>query len=141
MLANRLHVALAASLPGLGVVAYMYSAQSQPPAEHRSPVSLPRATVTGSSQDEMESVRRLWADYIASRHGKFASNAGTPSPLWLASERVRWPRYDLAGFYLPDGAVPESVRIRPAGAGATPEYEIVTRFSARAQDPQTPHLP
>jgi len=129
MLANQLHVVVAAFLSGLGAVTSGCAAQSPSPAEHHSAVSLPRATRTGSSQDEIVSVRQLWTEYLASKHGKLASNAGTPSPLWLASEQVRWPMYDLAGFYVPDGAVPQSVRIQPARAGGAHAYEIVTRFS------------
>jgi hypothetical protein len=40
--------------------------------------------------------------------------------------------YDLAGFYLPDGAVTEVVRVTPVAADADSVYEIVTRVWARS---------
>jgi hypothetical protein len=40
--------------------------------------------------------------------------------------------YDLAGFYLPDGAVPEVVRVTPLAADADSAYEVVTRVWARS---------
>jgi hypothetical protein len=103
---------------------------AQSPAEQRSHPLRPRATRTGSGQAETATIRQLWTDYVASRRGRFASNAGTPSPLWLASEQARWPMYDLAGFYVPDGAVLQSVTIQPTRAGGALAYEIVSRFSA-----------
>lgn len=45
-------------------------------------------------------VRQLWDEYLASKNGQFAANAGTPSPPWSAAEQAQWPMYDLAGFYL-----------------------------------------
>jgi hypothetical protein len=49
-------------------------------------------------------VRRVWDEYLASKKGQFARYAGEPSPLWDAAEQKRWPMFDLAGFYLADGA-------------------------------------
>jgi hypothetical protein len=51
-----------------------------------------------------------------------------PSPLWVADEQAKWPMYDLAGFYVPDGAIPEVVAIRRVDAAKGLVYEIVTRF-------------
>jgi hypothetical protein len=70
----------------------------------------------------------LWREYLASKQGRFSVNAGTPSTLWLASEQAHWPMYDLAGFYLPDGAVVEDVTLRRTASNPRSEYEIVTRF-------------
>lgn len=85
-------------------------------------------------------VRRVWDEYLASRNGQFAANAGTPSPLWSASEQARWPMYDLAGFYLPDQAVPEVLSVTPVDAAVDSAYQIVTRFwpaSPRPRDSST----
>lgn len=73
-------------------------------------------------------VRRVWDEYLASKKGQFARYAGEPSPLWDAAEQQRWPMYDLAGFYLSDGSVPEVLSVRPVNARADTAYQIVTRF-------------
>ena len=73
-------------------------------------------------------VRRVWDEYLASKNGQFALNAGKPSPLWSASEQAQWPMYDLAGFYLPDQAIPEVLSVRPVNAAVDSAYQIVTRF-------------
>lgn len=73
-------------------------------------------------------VRQVWDDYLASKNGQFAANAGTPSPLWSALEQAQWPMYDLAGFYLPDQAVPEVLSVTPVNAAVDSAYQIVTRF-------------
>jgi len=78
-------------------------------------------------------VYRTWNAYVASKQGRFAANAGTRSPLWLGTEQDRWPMFDLAGIYLPDGAVHEVVSIRRTGRAD--EYELVARFrSAEGRD-------
>ena len=69
-----------------------------------------------------------WQEYIRSKRGGLAVNARTASPLWVPDEQAKWPLYDLAGFYVPDGSIPEVVSIRPAGPARTTEYEVVTRF-------------
>lgn len=73
-------------------------------------------------------VRAVWHEYLTSKQGQFAAQAGTPSPLWNAAEQARWPMYDLAGFYLPDHAVPEVVSITRVNAAVDTAYQIVTRF-------------
>ncbi len=73
-------------------------------------------------------VRQIWEEYLASKHGQFAANAGTPSPLWDAEEQAQWPMYDLAGFYLPDQAVPEVLSITPVDSTDDSTYQITTRF-------------
>lgn len=73
-------------------------------------------------------VRRVWDEYLVSRKGQFAANAGTPSPLWSAPEQAQWPMYDLAGFYLPDQAVPEVLSVTAVNAAVDSAYQIVTRF-------------
>lgn len=73
-------------------------------------------------------VRRVWDEYLASKKGQFARYAGEPSPLWDSAEQQRWPMYDLAGFYLSDGALPEVLSVRPVNARADTAYQIVTRF-------------
>lgn len=77
-------------------------------------------------------VRQLWDAYLRSKEGRFASNAGTPSDLWSRSEQRAWPLYDLAGHYLPDGAVPEVLRVMPIAPDDSSAFEIVTRFRASA---------
>jgi hypothetical protein len=74
--------------------------------------------------------------YLASKNGQFAAHAGTPSPHWSASEQTQWPMYDLAGFYLPDQAVPEVVRVTPVNAAVDSAYEIETRFWPAAATPR-----
>lgn len=81
-------------------------------------------------------VRQLWDVYLASKNGQFAAHAGTPSPHWSASEQTQWPMYDLAGFYLPDQAVPEVVRVTPVNAAVDSAYEIETRFWPAAATPR-----
>lgn len=73
-------------------------------------------------------VRQLWDEYLASKDGQFAANAGTPSPLWSAAEQAKWPMYDLAGFYLANRAVPEVLSVTPVNAAVDSAYQIVTRF-------------
>ena len=73
-------------------------------------------------------VRQVWDEYLASKNGQFAANAGSPSPLWSASEQAQWPMYDLAGFYLPDQAVPEVLSVTPVNAAVDSAFQIVTRF-------------
>jgi hypothetical protein len=56
--------------------------------------------------------------------------------LWLSAEQDRWPMFDLAGFYIPDGAVNEVESIRRTGR--PDEYELVARFrSAGERDSST----
>jgi len=78
-------------------------------------------------------IYRVWNAYIASKHGRFAANAGARSALWISTEQERWPMFDLAGFYIPDGAVHRVESIRRTGRGE--EYELVARFrGAGARD-------
>lgn len=74
-------------------------------------------------------VFRVWQEYIRSKEGRLALNAGAPSSYWVAEEQANWPMYDLAGFYVPEGTTPEVITIRPAASADAPEYEIVTRFT------------
>jgi hypothetical protein len=76
-------------------------------------------------------IYRVWNAYIASKQGRFAANAGTRSTLWISSEQDRWPMFDLAGFYLPDGAVNDVESIRRTGNAN--EYELVARFRSAGQ--------
>ena len=80
-------------------------------------------------------VRQVWGEYLASKKGQFAENAGTPSPLWSASEQAQWPMYDLAGFYLPDQSVPEVLSVTPVNASVDSAYQIVTRFWPASETP------
>ena len=73
-------------------------------------------------------MRRTWDEYLASKEGQYARYAGEPSPLWDATEQRMWAMYDLAGFYLADGAIPEVVSVTPVSAVADTAYQIVTRF-------------
>lgn len=81
-------------------------------------------------------MRQVWAEYLASKNGQFAANAGTPSPLWSASEQAQWPMYDLAGFYLPDQSVPEVLSVTPVNAAVDSAYQIVTRFWPASTTPR-----
>jgi len=90
------------------------------------------------AQVELAAVRRTWLDYLASKGGRYSANAGTPSPLWLEIEQRRWPVYDLAGFYLADGATPEILsiaRVTRRSGMSDAEYRVVTRF--RSGDAKT----
>jgi hypothetical protein len=89
-------------------------------------VSRPAATPESLISD-------MWQQYLVSKHENYSANAGTPNPMWLASEQARWPMYDLAGFYLPDGAEPEVLSVRPTSVNTEREYEIVTRFVSPAR--------
>lgn len=83
---------------------------------------------TRSSRASELAVRGVWDEYLESRHGQFATNAGKPSPLWSALEQAQWPMYDLAGFYLADQAIPEVLSVTPVNANVDSAYRIVTRF-------------
>jgi hypothetical protein len=87
-----------------------------------------------SSGSPEGAVYRVWNAYIASKQGRFAANAGARSTFWLSAEQKRWPMYDLAGFYIPDGAVNEVESIRKTGRAD--EYELVARFR-RAGEPDS----
>lgn len=86
------------------------------------------ACATAPSRTSELAVRRVWDEYLASKNGQFAMNAGKPSTLWSASEQTQWPMYDLAGFYLADKAVPEVLSVTPVDAKVDSAYQIVTRF-------------
>lgn len=79
-------------------------------------------------------MRALWGEYLASKHGRFAMNAGAPSPQWSAAEQERWPVYDLAGNFLPDGVVPDEPTVTPVNAQVDSAYRIVTRFRRATTD-------
>ncbi len=84
--------------------------------------------VSAPTHASEQAVRQVWDEYLASKRGQFAVNAGKPSPLWNASEQAQWPMYDLAGFYLPDQAIPEVLSVTPVNAAVDSAYQIVTRF-------------
>lgn len=86
------------------------------------------ACAAAPTRDSELAVRRVWDEYLASKNGEFAMNAGKPSPLWSASEQAQWPMYDLAGFYLPDQAIPEVLSVTPVNPAVDSAYQIVTRF-------------
>lgn len=86
------------------------------------------ACASAPSRASELAVRRIWEEYLASKKGQFARFAGEPSDLWDASEQQQWPMYDLAGFYLVDGAIPEVLSVTPVNARADTAYQIVTRF-------------
>jgi len=121
-------VARSLLLLALLVGACLHERQSVPAAPAQSS-SLPVWQDSTSTTPEA-AVFRTWQEYIRSKGGRLAVNAGTPSSLWTADEQAKWPMYDLAGFYVPDGSVPEVVSIRPAEHGKSVEYEVVTRFLA-----------
>ena len=80
------------------------------------------------SDRESLAVEALWREYLSAKKGAYAANAGARSPLWSAEEQSRWPMYDLAGFYLPDNAVPEIVSIKRSAANVKGSYQVVTQF-------------
>lgn len=84
--------------------------------------------VSAPTHASEQAVRQVWDEYLASKRGQFAVNAGKPSPLWNASEQAQWPMYDLAGFYLPDPAIPKVLSVTPVNAAVDSAYQIVTRF-------------
>ncbi len=51
-----------------------------------------------------------------------------PSSLWVEDEQSKWPMYDLAGFYVPEGAVPEIANIVPRPGGEASDYEVAVNF-------------
>jgi len=73
-------------------------------------------------------VRTLWSEYLASKRGQYARYANAPSAQWDSTEQAQWPLYDLAGFYLSDGAVPEVLSVTPLRSHGSPAYRVVTRF-------------
>lgn len=98
------------------------------------------ACVEAPTSESALAARQVWDEYLASKNGQFAAHAGTPSPLWSASEQAQWPMYDLAGFYLPDHSVPEVLSVTPVNPAVDSAYQIVTRFwpaSPTARDSAT----
>lgn len=89
--------------------------------------SLTACTQTRTGGSEL-TVRQIWDEYLASKNGQFAAKAGTPSSLWSATEQAQWRMYDLAGFYLPDQAVPEVLRVTRVDPAVDSAYQIVTQF-------------
>ena len=73
-------------------------------------------------------VYRAWQRYLSSKDGKWSERAGLPSPDWLESERRRWPTYDLAGYYLIDGATAEIRSIDRVRSCDGFRYRITTRY-------------
>lgn len=73
-------------------------------------------------------VYRAWRAYFEGKGRDLRGGAGTPSSLWVADEQSKWPMYDLAGFYVPEGAVPEIAGILPLPGGKASDYEIVVNF-------------
>lgn len=86
------------------------------------------ACASAPSRASELAARRTWDEYLASKRGQYARYAGQSSPLWDAKEQQLWSMYDLAGFYLADGAVPEVLSVTPVSARADTAYQIVTRF-------------
>ncbi len=98
----------------------------------------PAAWEDPSSKHPEALVFRAWQDYIRSKEGRLAFNAGTPSLYWMPEEQKKWPMYDLAGFYVPEGASPEVISITLTRRTDAPEYEIVTRFTVPDSDSGRP---
>ena len=82
----------------------------------------------GPTAESEAAVRSLWSEYLASKNGQYAPNASEPSPLWDAAEQAQWPVYDMAAFYLPNGAIPEVLSVTPLSQSADTAFRIVTRF-------------
>jgi hypothetical protein len=80
------------------------------------------------SPDARAAVRAMHS-YLASKNGRYFSNAGTASPLWVEDEQRRWPTYDLAALYLPDGGNADIVAVEAVGPPAQREFRITTRFT------------
>ena len=95
-----------------------------PPAVARRSVTV---DVARTESTEIRAVRQLWESYLASKAGRLVANASAASTPWSAAEQRRWPLYDLAGSYVPDGAAVRALELRSTG-GASHEYEIVTEF-------------
>lgn len=96
---------------------------------HGKPTAMNQAFAAGGSDStEVRAVRQLWGSYLESKQGRFAEAATIPSPLWSAAEQHRWPLYDLAASYIPDGAVVRVLGIRSTGVAH--DYEIVSEFRA-----------
>jgi hypothetical protein len=94
----------------------------------------PQAAAPARSTDSL-AVAKLWRDYLATKAGEYSRRAGSPSTHWLASEQRKWRVYDLAEFYLPEGASPETITLDPEhlpdslGGNA---FRIKTRFNVGA---------
>lgn len=82
-----------------------------------------------AARGEEAEIYRTWMHYLSSKSGRYAANAASPSPLWALAEQERWPVYDLAALYLPDGATPEVLSIERE-PGLEGQYRIVTAFHA-----------
>jgi hypothetical protein len=102
---------------------------------HRFPLLMPllaafavAACASAPTAQSETAVRALWSDYLAAKQGQYAGNAGQPSMHWDAAEQAQWPMYDLAGFYLSDGALPEVLSVTPLSPVADTAYRIITRF-------------
>lgn len=97
------------------------------PVHAQAPVPSAARFDSTSTRPEAQ-VYRAWQEYYESKGKNLQMGAGTPSRLWVADEQAKWPMYDLAGYYVPDGAVPEIASISPLRKGQGLDYEIVVRF-------------
>src|SRR5690349_4303388 len=103
-------------------------------------VSEPRARLTSrgvraAPTSDSARVPALWSACLASRAGAQSSHSASPSAEWLESEQRAWPVYDLAGFYLPTDAVPETISISRVGLPDSlggDAFRIRTRFKIGA---------
>jgi hypothetical protein len=98
---------------------------TSPPRRGAAPSS-ERPWEDSASTGPEATILRTWLAYLRSKPAGLATGAGIPSPLWSSEEQAKWPMYDLAGFYVPDGARPEVIAIQPAEGD---EYQVVTRFT------------
>ena len=72
-------------------------------------------------------IYRDWMRHLLSKEGRYAETSGARSSDWLPAEQAQWPVHELAALYLPDGATPEVLNIRPE-PGLDGEYRVVTAF-------------
>ncbi len=90
-----------------------------------------------SARPEAE-VYRAWRAYFESKGRDLQRGAGIPSSHWVADEQQKWPMYDLAGFYVPAGAVEEVTSIKPLPGREDADYEIEVDFFNPPSDDARP---
>lgn len=112
---------LAALCAMFGAIAY-----ETPVAAQQVRVSIDTTKLNADSRAAV----RTWRTYLESKRGMYYTNAGMPSPLWVDDEQRRWPMYDLAAAYLPDGGTAEIAAIAPVASSR--DFRITTKFAARA---------
>ena len=93
----------------------------------RDPIRGPAWLDLGFASPEAQ-VYRAWNRYFESKGGDLQGTADLPSAFWAPDELAKWPLCDLAGAYVPAGAIPTMRQVVPIAGTEKDDYEIVVDF-------------